>query len=174
MYRELVRQPLASTAEPHVYCRNSDSQSFGNRVRVVVESVPERQYLAVSRGEFIKDRPKTGKLLLPLQLFQRKRLRGPHTTEHFRRLRPISPKRTLGVIFGEVTRHTQEPCSRGLNHLTRFPLFPQPKERLLRHIHRKVGIHPSTIGQRPDLAAVLLIQQLKLRPPGGAARVGSL
>src|SRR6266498_1529160 len=47
----LVLQPfgqtLARTAEAHVNCGSSDAQQFSNFVGVIVQRVPESQYLAV-------------------------------------------------------------------------------------------------------------------------------
>ena len=53
-----------------------------------------------------------------------------------------------------------------------FPLFPKPQKRFLRHIHRGVGVHPTSIRQRPDFPAVPLIQRLEVFASHGCFRRG--
>ena len=121
MGRKPFGESLSRAAEPHVDRRHGDFEPIGDRVRVVIEGVPQSQDLAVARGEFFEDRSQLSEQLVAFQFLDRHRLLGPHAVQHFRRLRSVSAKRTLGVILGQVPRHPQEPRPRVLNLLARLP-----------------------------------------------------
>ncbi len=53
---------------------------------------------------------------------------------------PITPKRTLGVILGQVAGHAQEPGPRINDILSRLPLLPEAEKCFLGYIHGRISI----------------------------------
>ncbi len=159
--------------ESHVNGGRVDAQRFGDGVCIIVQRVPQGQDLAVG---LVQQRHHVAELregFFPFQTFLRRRLAALYSVHRLRRVRAVTPKGALGVVLRQVPRHPQQPGPRVENVFAVFPLFPKPQERLLRHVHRGIGVHPTGVGQRPDFPAVFFVQRLEVRA-GSAPYGGSI
>src|SRR5207245_248354 len=135
---------------------------FGDLFGVIIERVPEREDLTVRLGHLLENGSYLRERLLLFQSFQGRPALGLNAVHGLGRLRTVATKRALGIILGQVAGHAQQPSPRIENSGAVSPLLPKAEERFLHDVLRGFGVHPPRIGQRPDFAAMALVERFEV------------
>ncbi len=133
--RKFLGESLSGATQPHVDCRNSYSQSLGNCVRVVIESVPQGQYFAVRWCEFLQHRTAVEQTVLAALI----RPPGAAAMIAHQLIAQAAGFRFAGTHFSHNLPQDCGPPEAttlvGSKSLRQLPLLPQPQERFLGDVH---------------------------------------